>query len=49
MTRTIIDPKTGTLVEIPVRPRYDRARRRVLRELDRLESQRSEAADGKPS
>jgi hypothetical protein len=48
MTLTVLDPCTGNRVtiEVPARPQARRIRRWVLRELDRMADQRSEAAKG---
>jgi hypothetical protein len=48
MTLTFLDPYTGnrTIIEVPARSHSRRIRRWVLRELDRMADQRSEAAKG---
>ena len=48
MTLTVLDPCTGNraTIEVPARSQSRRIRRWVLRELDRVADQRSEAAKG---
>lgn len=48
MTLTVLDPCTGNraTIEVPARSQSRRIRRWVLRELDRVADQRSEAPKG---